>query len=51
MKGFHHVGFTVSNLERTIDFYHNLLGLVAYTRPEERAAAIQAYRKSRGWLR
>ena len=27
MKGVHHTGITVSNLERSIDFYHGVLGL------------------------
>jgi len=27
MKGMHHVGITVSDLERGIDFYHGVLGL------------------------
>jgi len=27
MKGLHHVGITVSDLERGIDFYHGVLGL------------------------
>ena len=35
MKGVHHVGFTVSNLERTIDFYHNTLGLEFAVEPTD----------------
>jgi alkylhydroperoxidase/carboxymuconolactone decarboxylase family protein YurZ/catechol 2,3-dioxygenase-like lactoylglutathione lyase family enzyme len=35
MKGLHHVGFTVSNLERTIDFYHNILGLEFANEPTD----------------
>jgi catechol 2,3-dioxygenase-like lactoylglutathione lyase family enzyme len=33
MKGMHHVGITVSDLERGIDFYHETLGLEFVTEP------------------
>jgi catechol 2,3-dioxygenase-like lactoylglutathione lyase family enzyme len=36
MNGLHHVGFTGSNLERTIDFYHNVLGLEFANEPLKR---------------
>ena len=35
MKAVHHVGFTVSVLERTIDFYHNTLGLEFANEPTD----------------
>jgi catechol 2,3-dioxygenase-like lactoylglutathione lyase family enzyme len=33
MKGVHHVGITVSDLERGIDFYHGVLGLEFVNEP------------------
>jgi catechol 2,3-dioxygenase-like lactoylglutathione lyase family enzyme len=33
MKAIHHIGITVSDLERGIDFYHGLLGLEFSTEP------------------
>jgi len=33
MKGMHHVGITVSDLERGIDFYHGILGLEFVNEP------------------
>ena len=33
MKGQHHVGITVSDLDRAIDFYHGVLGLELATEP------------------
>ena len=33
MKGLHHVGITVADLERAIDFYHGVLGLGFVSEP------------------
>ena len=35
MQSLHHVGFTVSDLERTIDFYHHTLGLEFANEPTD----------------